>query len=331
MMLSQLRHRAPGLVAMAILLLAPAVAQAQVLVDGTITLTSLFGPNPPIPLTSFVVNGSANALTIPDQPQAYTNASTDIVNSGVVISFMNAQDIDRIGPGALAVGHLPGGLAKPVTFAPSTQQTPTAPPVGVSAGNFHVGFKPASPARADFGGTLRLVGAILNVGKFQFSPATFIFTSALRPINAGRAPTDVATFPTTRRTVTAPGSNPIATINAKETRNGFPWTTGPISGVALVGPGVPYGGAGVFGTPSAPPLFQTVEGFHSLAGSGTSLTGNLQLVSPGIQSYSKSTGPGSVAIFWTLDLTVVPEPAAVAALASGLALVLGLGVIRRRA
>lgn len=323
-------RRGVTLVAIVCLLVAPLTAQAQTFVEGSVYLTSLFGPNPAVPLGWFTAAQTASGnLSVPAQPRNVSQSRQTVINSGVLVSFAHVTTVTGIGPGVLVNNHQPGGTAspKPVTFSPTTN----LPAIDLSEGpaNFRVGYRDAS---ARYGGTLSIAGRGVDIGRFQLSPATNRIQIADRPFNGGRAATDASQFPVVTRTVSVPGSTAIGTATRTESRFGFPWTTGSISAVGLFGNPVPYGGAGIFGTPSQAPPFQTVAGgdsrvFNTAVGE---LTGNLQLVSPAILASVTSSGGTSTPFFWTLDLRVVPEPGSVLALGGGLALLAGLAMARRR-
>ena len=313
--------------------------QAQVLINGTTNATTLFGVQPPRPLT-FVANQTAGgAISMPSaQPQYFNSTATTNFTTGVVLTFMNQRAVTQIGPGVLAPGHMPGGAAQPVTFAPPTIHPGTTLPV--SPANMRAGYRSATGAH--FGGALAVAGFEVNQGLFQTSPAFLIRQRATRPNilggAAGTAPS-VATGYTPMTTLLDLSQSPISPpFSGSEARHAFPWTTGSISVVALIGPAVPYGGAGAIGLgtsllPTSPINFRTIAGFDGrvLNTAVGTLTGNLQLVSPVVQNAAYAlTGQDSIAAAWELDLTVVPEPSAVAALAAGLLLVAGLAVRQAR-
>jgi len=320
----------------AALALSPAVSQAEVvLINGTVSYTSLFGPLPARSVAAWGTQTAGGALNVPNEiHQNFSSMGTTNFSSGVVLTFMNTRVLTGFGPGQLAAGHQPGGLAQPATFAPATSLPGATITVGPSILN--VGYKSAGGNH--FGGVLALAGFEINQGLFQTSPAFLIRQAATRGFSAaggvtGANPTK-RDFRAPETALLTPVSQAvISNFTGVESRIGFPWTTGSISGVAQIGPAFPYGGAGNIGTPAAP-AFQTVAGFDGRTFNATAntLTGNLQLVSPMLQvaNYALS-GPGSLAPFWTLDVTIVPEPGAVAALVAGLGFVAVAGFRRLRA
>ncbi len=323
---------------LAVLAGAPVTARAAVvLINGTVTYTSLFGVSPPRAVVAYGDETVMGALNIPQIPQHFSSMMTTDFQTGVVISFMNTRKLTGFGPGQLAAGFQPGGFAQPKTFAPG-EQLPIAN-INLNPSLLRVGFK--SAAGNHFGGVLALAGFEKGTGLFQLSPAELIQQVATRPFPAGgvvgAAPTKRAEYsPQTNILAATPNRDLISVLAGSESRIGFPWTTGSISAVAGIGNPVPYGGAGNIGTPmqaTAPINFRTVAGFDGRvfnAGLGK-LTGNLQLVSPMVQiaNYGLS-GSDSLAPFWELTVNVVPEPGAVSALAAGLALVAVAGIRRIR-
>lgn len=321
---------------LAVSVLATAAANAEVVImDGTLNYTTRFGLQPPRDIDLYGTQTVNGALNIPRVNQNFSTMMTTQFQTGVVISFMNTVAVTGIGPGNLAAGFRPGGLAQPRTFAPAENLPVANIPVGPAI--LRVGFKSAGGNH--FGGVLAVAGFERNNGYFQTSPAFFIRQLATRHFPAGgvvgAAPTKRDRVSPITRLETA-GGGTIMQFTGSESRIGFPWTTGSISGVAQIGPAVPYGGAGNIGTPAqatAPINFRTVAGFDSRVfnPAQNTLTGNLQLVSPMVQvaNYALS-GPNSLAPFWELTVSVVPEPEAVGALAAGLVLVAGTGIRRLR-
>ncbi|MCP4905962.1 MAG: hypothetical protein GY910_13380 [bacterium] len=131
----QIRRRALVVAAAACMISAPMTVQAQqTFVDGSISLTSLFGPNPAIPLGWFTASQTASGnLSIPVQARNVNQNRQTIINSGVLVSFAHVTTVTAIGPGQLVNNHQPGGAGnpKPATFSPTTALAiPSLPTTG---------------------------------------------------------------------------------------------------------------------------------------------------------------------------------------------------------
>ena len=97
----------------AALALSPAVSQAEVvLINGTVSYTSLFGPLPARSVAAWGTQTAGGALNVPNEiHQNFSSMGTTNFSSGVVLTFMNTRVLTGFGPGQLAAGHQPGGLA----------------------------------------------------------------------------------------------------------------------------------------------------------------------------------------------------------------------------
>lgn len=336
------RHLVALVAALALLGSATAPASAQVAVGATVQFNSLFSPIPNaavvgfsrLPLNGFAASQtSMGALNVALQPQDVHFTSMVTLPSGILLTLHGGFDITAIGPGALAAGFQPGGTPQPATLNPPEFFPGTDPPITPAI--FHAGYKSAGGPH--FGGTLALVGQSESGLLAQTSPGFLIRQQATRPLLVGHATATSQMHVTPHTLILTPmGTNLITDIPGSESRYEFPWTTGSISAVGLLGTLAPYGGAGALGTPmqvTAPRNLRTVAGFDGRAlntALGT-LTGDLQLVAPGLVLSNPATTPTNTSVwFWEMNMKVVPEPGAVAMLATGLGTVSLLAYRRSR-